>query len=105
MKRTIVLEDLKGIRSRVVVRYEQRGRRGKWASNHLRAYIEYKTKVAGVPVLIVDPRDTSRRCCRYGHVEKRNRVSQSEFRCRGCGFEEDADLKGARNIRWGVEVN
>jgi IS605 OrfB family transposase len=104
-KRAIVLEDLKGIRSRSTVRHGQRGRHSKWAFNQLRAFIEYKARVAGVPVLMVDPRDTSRRCSECGHVEKRNRVSQSLFRCRVCGFMEDADLNAARNIRWRAEVN
>jgi IS605 OrfB family transposase len=104
-RRAIVLEDLRGIRSRVTVRREQRGRHGKWAFNQLRAFIEYKARVAGLPVLMVDPRDTSRRCSVCGHVEKGNRVSQSVFRCRRCGFDEDADLNAARNIRWRAGVN
>ena len=33
------------------------------------------------------------------------RVSQSVFRCRVCGFEEDADLNAARNIRRRAGVN
>jgi putative transposase len=103
--RALAQEDLRGIRSRVTVRRRQRGRHGKWAFNQLRAFIEFKVKVAGVPVLMVDPRDTSRRCSRCGHVEKGNRVSQSVFRCRACGYELNADLNGARNIRWRAGVN
>jgi IS605 OrfB family transposase len=104
-RRAIVLEDLRGIRSRVTVRHEQRERHGKWAFNQLRAFIEYKAKVAGVPVLMVDPRDTSRRCSKCGHVERRNRVSQSELKCCRCGFEENADLNAARNIQWRAGVD
>jgi len=104
-KRALALEDLKGIRSQTTVRKKQRERHGKWAFNQLRAYIEYKAKVAGVPVLVVNPRDTSRRCSVCGYVEKRNRVSQSEFRCRTCGHSENADLNAAKNIRWRAEVN
>jgi putative transposase len=103
--RAIALEDLGGIRSRVTVRHEQRDRHGKWAFNQLRAYIEYKAKVAGVPVLLVNPRNTSRRCSTCGYVEKLNRVSQSEFKCRSCGHVENADLNAARNIRWRAAVN
>jgi len=104
-KRAIALEDLKGIRSQTTVRHEQRGRHGKWAFGQLRAFVGYKAKLAGVPVLMVDPRDTSRRCSVCGHTEKANRVSQSEFRCRACGHRENADINGAKNIRWGAEVN
>ncbi len=55
--------------------------------------------------MLVDPRDTSRRCSRCGYVDKRNRVSQSEFRCRACGYELNADLNAAENIRWRAVVN
>jgi IS605 OrfB family transposase len=104
-KRGLALEELKGIRSQTTVRRRQRERHGKWAFNQLRAYIEYKAKVAGVPVLMVDPRNTSRRCSVCGHTEKLNRVSQSEFKCRRCGYEENADLNAAKNIQWRAEVN
>ena len=104
-KRAIALEDLRGIRLRTTVRHGQRGRHGKWAFNQLRAFVEYKAKLAGVPVVLVDPRDTSRRCSACGHVEGRNRVNQSLFRCRMCGFEVNADLNAARNIQWRAGVN
>jgi transposase len=89
----------------MTVRREQRGRHGKWAFGQLRALVEYKARLAGVPVLMVDPRNTSRRCSVCGCVENCNRVSQSEFRCRSCGHEENADLNAAKNIRWRAEVN
>jgi len=103
-KRAIALEDLKGIRSRTTVRHGQRGRLGRWAFNQLRAFIEYKARLKGVPVLFVDPRDTSRRCCGCGHTEKANRRTQSCFRCRVCGYELNADLNAAENIRWRADV-
>ncbi|MCX6659202.1 MAG: transposase [Candidatus Bathyarchaeota archaeon] len=71
----------------------------------MRAFVEYKARIAGVPVLVVDPRDTSRRCSCCGHIERANRVSRSEFRCRICGYGADADLNAAVNIRWRAEVN
>jgi IS605 OrfB family transposase len=104
-KRMLALEDLRGIRSRVTVRSGQRDRLGKWAFGQLRAFVEYKAKLAGVPVLVIDPRDTSRRCSECGHTEKRNRVSQSEFRCSACGHAENADLNAAKNIKRRAEVN
>jgi IS605 OrfB family transposase len=104
-KRAIVLEFLAGIRSRVTVRSGQRGRLGKWVFYQLRAFVEYKAKLVGLPVLMVDPRDTSRRCSRCGYVDKRSRVSQSEFRCCLCGYELNADLNVAENVRWRAAVN
>jgi len=74
-KRAMALEDLKGIRSQATVRHGQRDRHGKWAFNQLRAFVDYKAKVAGVLVLMVDPRDTSRRCSACGHTERLNRVT------------------------------
>jgi hypothetical protein len=47
----------------------------------------------------VDPANTSRTCPVCGHVDKRNRRSQSEFRCRRCGHAGPADVIAARNIR------
>ena len=57
---------------------------GKWAFDQLRAFVEYKAKLDGVPVLVVNTRNTSRRCSMCGCTDKRNRVSQSEFKCRSC---------------------
>ena len=97
--RRIALEDLSGIRERVTVRGPlQRARIAGWAFFQLRSFIEYKSKLAGVPVVTVDPRNTSRTCPECGHSEKSNRKSQSEFECRACGHRSHADLVGARNI-------
>jgi len=97
--RGIGLEDLKGIRERVTARGgEQRNRLSGWAFFQLRSFIEYKARLAGVPVIAVDPRNTSRTCPECGHCEKSNRKSQSEFECRACGFCSHADLVAARNI-------
>jgi len=104
-RRALALEDLGGIRSRGTVRSGQRDRLEKWAFSQLRGFVEYKAKLSGVPVLVVDPRDTSRRCSRCGCVDKRSRVSQSGFICRACGYESNADLNAACNIQWRADVN
>mgnify|MGYP001014053669 CR=1 FL=1 len=98
--RAIALEDLKGIRDRVTVRKGQRARHGSWAFHQLRAFIEYKAERAGVPVIAVDPRNTSRTCPKLdcGHCDKHNRPSQAEFRCVACGFVSHADHVGAVNV-------
>ena len=63
--------------------------------------IGYKAKV-----IKVDPKYTSQKCSECGHVEKENRVSQSKFKCRLCGFEKDADVNAALNIYIsGAEMN
>lgn len=97
--RGIALEDLKGIRERVTVRKAQRRVQHSWAFHQLRSFIEHKARLAGVPVVLVDPRNTSRTCPVCGCVDKRNRPNQAHFRCVSCGFAGPADTIAAVNIR------
>jgi IS605 OrfB family transposase len=97
--RGIALEDLKGIRSRITVRKPQRRIQHSWAFAQLRAFVEYKAKLAGIPVVLVDPRNTSRACPQCGCIDKANRPSQSLFSCVQCGFSGHADTIAAENIR------
>ena len=90
---------LQGIRDRVTVRRRQRSRQYNWGFYQLRSFIQYKAKLAGVPVIVVDPRNTSRTCPACGCIDKANRVSQAQFLCSGCGFAGLADAVAARNIR------
>jgi putative transposase len=55
--------------------------------------------LAGIPVIFVDPRNTSRTCAECGHCERANRRSQGEFSCQACGHTDHADASAARNIR------
>jgi putative transposase len=96
----IALEDLQGIRERVTARGgDARNRLSGWAFGQLGAFLGYKAKLAGVPMVYVDPRDTSRTCAECGHCEKANRKGQGEFSCKACGHEDRADRNAARNIR------
>jgi putative transposase len=95
----IALEDLSGINQRTVVRHEQRAEQLSWAFWKLRSFITYKARLAGVPVILVDPRYTSQRCNVCGHIEKANCKNQAEFECRSCGHVDHADCNGAKNIR------
>lgn len=94
----IALEDLTHIRSQVKARKKQRNRLHNWSFGQLRDFVEYKAKRAGVPVTIVDPRNTSRQCGECGHIDKRNRKTQPEFLCVACGHSSNADDNAARNI-------
>lgn len=96
---SISLENLKGIRKRTRFQKSQRAKMSGWAFAQLRDFITYKSALAGVPVIIVNPTNTSRTCSKCGHCEKKNRKSQSGFECRICGHIENADLNAARNIR------
>lgn len=97
--RAIALEDLQGIRLRVRVRKSQRRQHHSWSFFQLRAFIQYKAKLSGVPVVLVDPRNTSRTCPACGFVDKANRVSQAIFSCVQCAFAGPADTIAAENIR------
>lgn len=97
--RAIALEDLSGIRSRVTVRRRQRATLHSWAFYQLRSFVAYKAQRAGIPVVLVDPRNTSRTCPQCGCVDKRNRLSQSAFSCVSCGHSGHADHIAAENIR------
>jgi IS605 OrfB family transposase len=98
-KRAISLEDLKGIRTRVRARRQQRAQLHSWSFAQLRFFIGYKARRAGVPVVFIDPRNTSRRCPACGHTDKVNRPNQSSFRCTSCGCAGHADVIAAENIR------
>lgn len=101
----IALEDLKGIRDRIRVRKSQRRQQHSWRFAGLRAKIEYKARLAGVRVIIVDPRYTSQMCSQCGHVSKSNRRNQSNFSCKSCGFSAHADYNAALNIQGRAIVN
>jgi IS605 OrfB family transposase len=98
--RGLALENLKGIRSRVTARGgNQRARLGNWGFGQLGQFCQYKAKRAGVPVVCVDRRNTSRQCAACGCIDKKNRPSQATFKCIGCGHEAQADINAALNIR------
>jgi len=97
--RGIALENLKGIRLRVTVKgSSQRRTIHSWSFNQLQQFIGYKAKLAGVPIVYVEPRNTSRTCPGCGFVAKANRKGES-FRCQACGFAGHADSIAAENIR------
>lgn len=83
----------------------QRAKHSGWSFSQLRLFVEYKAKLAGVLVVVVDPRNTSRTCNVCGHCEKANRNSQAEFVCKHCGHSTNADRNAALNIRDRAAVN
>ena len=97
-KAALVLEELTHIRDRMTVRKGQRSKQHSWSFRQLRTFILYKAGLAGIPVVLVDPRNTSRTCSRCDFVDKRNRRSQAEFFCLRCGYEVHADTNAARNL-------
>jgi putative transposase len=105
--RGLALEDLRGIRDRITVTKAQRARISGWSFRQLDQFVLYKALANNVPVVFVDPRDTSRTCPMPGcrHVDAANRPSRDVFRCVKCGHEREADWVGAENISQKAEVN
>ena len=108
-ERGIALEDLTGIRKRTAaqktVNKTMRQELSAWAFYQLRQFIQYKAKAAGVPVVLVDPRNTSRTCPICGNIDKSNRKTQAKFVCTKCGHTANADINAAINIaNRGAEV-
>lgn len=96
----IAIENLSGIRStEKTVSRQQRYRHSSWTFYLLRNYISYKAKLAGVPVVLVDPAYTSQTCPVCGHIAQENRVSRNDFCCQSCGYAAPADSVAAVNIR------
>jgi IS605 OrfB family transposase len=94
----IALEDLGGIRERVTVRKQQRARHNNWSFHQLKTFLVYKAKMIGVPVRLVDPRNTSKTCSVCGHCDQGNRPTRDDFLCLRCGYAAPADANGAANI-------
>ena len=87
----IVLEDLNGIRETGKAKCVH-----EWSFAELQQMIRYKAARAGVEVEVVSPRYTSQTCSRCLHLGVR--PSQSNFQCRDCGYQINADLNGAKSI-------
>jgi len=102
--RCIALEDLRGI-GETTVRHSQRRRHKSWAFAQLRQFIEYKARITGVMVRMVNPRYTSQECPQCHYIAKSNRRSQSKFLCQQCGYILHADIVGATNISRRASVN
>ena len=95
----IILENLKHINSRTMVRKSERMKRLSWSFNQLRSFTDYKASLAGVEVILVDSHYTSQRCHECGCIDKKNRKTQEVFCCIRCGHYNNADVNAAKNIQ------
>jgi len=89
----IVLEDLKGFKSK---RSKELNRRlSMWPRRKLHHIIEYKAQWKGVPVIKVDPRNSSRTCPICRRI-KYSRMG-AEFKCE-CGWHLDRHINASINL-------
>ncbi|MFF6888725.1 RNA-guided endonuclease InsQ/TnpB family protein [Streptomyces sp. NPDC012421] len=65
----------------------------------IRRQIEYKARLYGTAVSVVDPAYTSQTCNRCGHVDAKNRRTRDLFTCTRCGHATHADIGAAINIK------
>ena len=101
----IAIENLEGIRVRTTVRKGNRYIHNSWSFHQLRSFIEYKATEAGIHVIAVNPRNTSRECPVCHTIDKGNRPERSQFRCISCGLEGEADFIASLNIRNRAAIN
>jgi putative transposase len=87
------------IRGKAKMRKAQRRRLHGWSFAQFQTFVTYKAEAKGVKVGYVDPRYTSQKCSQCGHIERGNRPTQADFRCKKCGFECHADYNASMNIR------
>lgn len=69
-----------------------------WSYYDLQTMIEHKAAEKGIKVIKVDPKFTSQRCSKCGHISKDNRKTQANFECTCCGFKANADYNASQNL-------
>ncbi|MEM0079917.1 MAG: transposase [Nitrososphaerota archaeon] len=95
-KPMIVMEELEGLRESIDYSRELNRRLHNLPYRKLQKLIEYKSLLNGIEVVYVDPNNSSRTCCKCGHI---NEPSNSrEFKCSRCGAEYNRDVNAAANI-------
>ncbi|HUW64592.1 MAG TPA: transposase [Spirochaetia bacterium] len=95
----VVLEDLSDMSAQGAKR-SARGRfdLSTWARGDLQDHLKEDLEWLGGNVAQVVPEYTSQECSECGHVDKENRNGKV-FKCKRCGYTEDADVNAAKNIR------
>ena len=93
---SIAIEDLKHLnRSRLNRASNRKVKRMPY--HEFRAALESVAAQAGIPVLVVPARNTSRQCSSCGHIAESNRRGPT-FRCGDCGHTCNADRNASVNI-------
>ena len=65
----------------------------------IRQNLDYKCRWHSRTFVAVPAMNTSRACSQCGSIHAANRRSQSRFECRDCGYQANADVNAAENIR------
>lgn len=89
----IVLENLGKISKGKAKRFVQKSQ---WSFYQLETFVKYKAALLGIPVLYIDPRNTSRECYKCGSI---NIPNGKHYKCSDCGYVAHRDANAALNIR------
>ena len=93
---TIQMENLSGFSEQQTEKFLKN-----WSYHDLQNKVKYKCEENGINFVLIDPKYTSKRCSKCGCIDHANRdckTNQAKFKCVKCGYEENADINGARNI-------
>jgi len=101
-KPVIVMERLKNIRENMNGSAKLNKRLHSWSFRKIQMYIEYKANLEGIPVVYVNPKNSSKTCHKCGHVARK--VNGREFRCLKCGLIYNQDLNSAINLARSLTV-
>jgi putative transposase len=63
------------------------------------ALLKYKAASAGVKIIEVDPKNTSKMCSCCGNIKHKLPLSVRLYECESCGFKLDRDINAAINIK------
>ncbi|MDP7975363.1 MAG: zinc ribbon domain-containing protein [Thermoprotei archaeon] len=92
------------IRKRARIRRSQRSS-GSSGRPESRRFMEYRAKIAGLPVIVVDPKNTSRECPVRHYTDKRNRQARDVPKRLPCVCAAPARHVGAMSVRDRVVVS
>jgi IS605 OrfB family transposase len=94
----LAFEHLDGIRDRAKGSKRFNRMMSSWSFRDLLDKVQYKAEAAGVEIILVNPKRTSRTCPKCGHATRSNRPTQADFRCVSCGYRGNADAVAGINI-------
>jgi putative transposase len=99
--KTIIMENIKNIKQNTKkerrLRKLFRSKFQRWTYSQLLKRIKLTAEATGVHLQLVNPAHTSQTCSKCGAVHKLNRICEI-FKCRNCGYTQDADYNASLNI-------
>ena len=94
----VVIGDLRNIRRGKKWNKKSSQKLHAWSFNRFTELLRYKLALEGIQIIVVNEKGTSKTCNRCGYANRYNRKKRGWFKCRECGYEENADINGAKNI-------